>query len=513
MSDKSEMDSSKQLKIGAVMAYITIAVNMLIGLVYTPWMVNNIGQSNYGLYTLSTSLISMLVIDFGLSAAVTRFLSKYNAIGDQTGINNMLGLIYKLFIFIDAIIGIILVIIFFFISNIYQELTPDELVKLRVIFIISGAYSLLALPFATLNGILISYEKFIFFKACDLFNRLFTMVTMIIALSMGYGLYTLVSVNAISGALTILLKYIIIKYKTPVKVNFTYRDRHLLKDILGFSIWSTVVSIAERFIFNIIPTILGAVAGAVSIANFGVAATLEVYVYAFSNAISSMFLPKVSRIVAKEDNQDDILELMIRIGRIQFVIIGLIVVGFISVGKEFIILWMGKDFVISYYCTVLLIIPSLLELPQQIAHITVIAVNKVKLQSYVYIGMAIINVLLSFVLSDFFGELGASISICAAFLFRMGAMNVIYYKTLKINIFQFFKECYLKMGIAFLITLLLVIRLDLLITIGGWIGFLLRTMIISILFIIINWFFTLNQYEKVLFTSVFKKVFAKLISR
>jgi O-antigen/teichoic acid export membrane protein len=505
MSIKSEAESSRQIKKGAVMAYITIAVNMLTGLIYTPWMVSLIGQSNYGLYTLSTSLIGMFIIDFGLSAAVPRFLSKYNAIDDQESINNLLGIIYKLFIFIDIIIAACFMIIFFFISDIYKQLTVDELEKLRVIFIISAVYSVFSLPFLTLNGILISYEKFVLQKACDLFNRIFIILTMFIALSSGLGLYTLVSVNAVAGLVTILLKYFIIKKNTPVRVNFNYKEKHVLNEIMGFSVWTFIISISELFIYNIMPTILGALAGSVSIANFGVATTLEAYVYTFSNAIKSMFLPKVSRIVTKANSSEELLSLMIKVGRIQLVIIGLIFVGFITIGKDFIILWMGKDFVKAYYCTIFLILPCLFEYPQQIAGVTVLAVNKVKIQSYICIGMALINVLLSIVLSGYIGEIGASIAVCTAFFFRIIAMNIMYYRVLKINVFRFFKECYLKMSIAFFLTWILVIQLKSYLIIGGWSGFFLKAMIITILYIVMNWFIALNQYEKSLFSAAFKK--------
>ena len=73
------MNSSKQIKLGALMSYFAIAFNMIAGLIYTPWMISEIGSSNYGLYTLATSLITLFVMDFGMSAAVTRFISKYRA--------------------------------------------------------------------------------------------------------------------------------------------------------------------------------------------------------------------------------------------------------------------------------------------------------------------------------------------------------------------------------------------------------------------------------------------------
>lgn len=75
-------------------------------------------------------------------------------------------------------------------------------------------------------------------------------------------------------------------------------------------------------------------------------------------------------------------------------------------------MWRGKDFIESYHCAILLILPSIIYLTQGIANITIIALNKVKLQSYVFMGMATINIVLSIMFSKFWGVFGASLAIC-----------------------------------------------------------------------------------------------------
>lgn len=509
MNESKEQDSSKQIKLGAIMAYISIVVNIIAGLVYTPWMIRSIGQGDYGLYTLSVSLISILVLDFGLSSAVTRFLSKYNSDNDQESINNLLGIVCKLFFVIDIFISIALIVVFFMIELIYGQLTYEEISKLKVIYVITASFSVFSFPFTTLNGILTSYEKFIYQKGCDLFNRILNMVLMIIALSLGYGLYTLVTINAITGGINILIKLGIIKKITPVKIHLKYKSRKMLMEILGFSLWSTIIAIAQRFIFNIIPSILGAFSGSISIAVFGAASTLEGFVYTFSSGINDLFLPKVSRIVFKEDDQN-LLRLMIKVGRVQFVIIGLLFTGFLTIGRDFIWLWLGTGFENAFLCTLLLIIPSLIELPQHIAGLAVIAVNKVRSKSLIFIFTSILNVGLSILLTRHIGVLGAAISICTVYLLRTAAMNILYYRQLHINVYTFFKECHLKMSIAFFLSIITGLLLPRLITVNGWFTLGLKGMLITAAYILFMWYFALNAYEKNLFSSAASRFIHKL---
>ncbi len=79
-----------QIRNGTLLSYAGLGINVLTGLLYTPWMIHSIGKDNFGLYTLAISIISLFVFDFGLGSAVSRFLSKYLAEGNQQKANNCL---------------------------------------------------------------------------------------------------------------------------------------------------------------------------------------------------------------------------------------------------------------------------------------------------------------------------------------------------------------------------------------------------------------------------------------
>ena len=201
------MNNSKQIKMGAVLSYLSIAVHILAGLIYTPWMIQQIGQSQYGLYTLANSLITLFLVDFGLSSATARYLSKYHAEGDEEKVNNFLGVIYKLYLIIDAVIFTVLLVIFFLIDRIYIKLTPTELEQFKVVYVIASSFAVFNFPFVTQNGIMTAYEKFVPLKLADLIYRLLIVGLTVIALLLGFGLYALVAVHAIAGLVIILFKF------------------------------------------------------------------------------------------------------------------------------------------------------------------------------------------------------------------------------------------------------------------------------------------------------------------
>lgn len=497
------MLSSRQIKLGALMSYVAIAVNIISGLVYTPWMINSIGRENFGLYTLALSVITLFVFDFGLSNAVTRFVAKYLAEGRQDKANNCLGLIYRLYILIDIALFFILIGVFFFIPQIYKELTLDEIDKFKVVYSMAAMYAVVSFPFIPVNGVLTAHECFFQLKFCDVLHKLIIVGAMTVCLILGFGLYALVLVNAISGIFTIAFKFWCIKHYTSQKINWRYFNKVELKKIAGYSGWVTVMALAQRCIFNLAPSILGALSGTTAIAIFGIAMTLEGYTYTFANALNGMFLPKVSRVLAEENGI--IMPLMVKMGRIQIYIVGLIVIGVICLGRDFISLWVGDNFKDSYLCAVLIIVPSFFHLPQMIGNEAIFAANKVRHLAIIYIVMAAVNLGGAAVLSPSFGAIGICASIFFAYLIRTIGMDMIFQKEMNIDVFRFFKETFAQLAIPMVISLAIGLIIGFYLPFKGWIGFVIKGFLFSFSFGIIVYTMAMNSSEKLLVSTPFKK--------
>lgn len=174
---------------------------------------------------------------------------------------------------------------------------------------------------------------------------------------------------------------------------------------------------------------------------------------------------------------------------------------------------MGADYSLVYYCALVMIIPSIFSLTQEIADTTLVAVNKVKYQAYIFICMAITNIILSLIFTRLWGVIGASLSIFLSYILRTVGMNIIYYRELHIDVFHFFKECHIKMATALIATLITGILIESFISISGWLGLLFKIIIITIAYVVIIWRFAMNEYEKNIFTSTAKKLFQSSVAR
>jgi len=437
----SNMNSSTQIKMGALISYIALGINTVASLIYIPWMVNVIGQADYALYTLATTFISLFMVDFGLSSAVSRYVAKYKAEGKTDKIFGIISTVERLYCYIGIIIFFVLFIIFFALDAIYIGLTAEELSTYKKLYIIVSVYSIVSFPCMPFSGILTAYEKFIQLKLCDLFQKLLSVFMTIVILLYGGDVTGIVISTAISGLLVSGAKVVIILKKTDARITITHFDKSIAKEVFSFSMWVTIISLAQRCVFNVAPSILGIVSNSEEIAIFAPATTLEACFYQFSAAVNGLFLATVSRLIA-EKKEKELFDLGLSVGRFQLIVMGWIYVGFVVVGKEFMIEWMGPEYIKAWHCALLLFLPDIFIFTQQIANTTAIAKNKVKQLSFGYIGMALISISLAFILGGRYGVIGVSIAIMCSYIFLFIYMSILYQKLLGFDMRLFFYKCY-----------------------------------------------------------------------
>lgn len=506
------MNSSRQIKLGALISYVAIFINIAAMLLYTPWMKDQIGVANYGLYNLAHSFITMFLLDFGIGSSVARFVAKYRAENNLDAVNKLLGIVSKIYIAIDCIIVVLFVVLYFFIGSIYDGLTAAEIVQFKELYIVIALFSVISFPFTTLGGIFNAYEKFVHLKLCDLGQKILSIALIVGALLLDLGVTAMVLANTVAGVFFILVKLYLIKRTTPVRPKFSAKDKTMLKEIFGFSVWVMVLGVAQRLTYNIAPSILGVFSDSTAIAVYSPASAIAGYFYTFATAINGLFLPTISRKIAQK-KEDDILPLMTLVGRFQVVVLGLLWIGFIAVGREFMILWMGEEFLPAYYCTIILSLPTIFEYSQQIANTTILAKNKVKLQSIGLLGSALLNIVISSFLSDRFGATGVSVGICITAFINLIYINIVYYKVLKINVFEFYKKCYLTIVPPIVISIATSFALSKLVTSVSVLTILIKGSASVAVFFICVWLMHVKKNERKQLLGKTKSILRKVTHR
>lgn len=499
-------DINQKLNLGIFLSYISVLVSIILGVLYIPWMINGIGYSNYAIYSIAITLISFFSIDFGLSEAVTRFISKYNSSDDYLGKNKFLSVTFRIYIVIDLLIFLVLGIVYLNISRIYANLTILEIKSLKTVFLIISMYTVASFPFIPLNGILISHHKYSFVKLMDILYKVLTTSLMILALFFFGGVITLVAINTLVGLMVIVIKIIYIKKTDLIIVDLKFWDNTIFREIIKFIAWMTIIAVSQRLIFNIMPSILGALANSDEIAKFAISSTIEGYTWMIAAALSGLFLPSITEMTHKSTDNKAIEKLMLSIGKYQLVILGLILLGFILVGKEFLFFWVGGFFDDSYLITVLLISPLVLVMPLQIAETTLTARGLLKYRAIGSLIVGVGSMVLSILLSKELGALGVGISIfTSSMIGYVFYMNIVYIKVLKFNMKKFFLNVYFKYIFVILCTLIVWFFISYFFQNSSIFALVIKILIISIIYCASVYYAYLNSDERKIIIKLFKK--------
>ncbi|APY12396.1 hypothetical protein BWZ22_14705 [Seonamhaeicola sp. S2-3] len=175
-----------QLKKGAALNYITIFLTNAVGLFITPFILNHIGKSEYGIYTTIGALIGTIsLLDLGLNNTVVRFVAKYKAEKDRKGEENFLATTMIIYGIISVLVIIIGVAFYGHIDNYFTKMNAEEIEIAKTIFILLIFNLVINLPGGTLRGVCFGYEKFVFPKTVNIIRYILRTITIVAVLSLG----------------------------------------------------------------------------------------------------------------------------------------------------------------------------------------------------------------------------------------------------------------------------------------------------------------------------------------
>lgn len=499
-----------QLKAGAALSYCYIAINIIIGLLYTPFMLRILGQVEYGLYSLAASIVVYLtVLDLGFGNAVVRYTSKFKAEGKQKEQEEMFGMFFILYIAIGIIAFVAGSILTLNADTMFaKNMTPDQVGRMRIMLWLMTFNLAFTFPMSLWGSIMTAHERFVFQNTLNIIRSVLNPAVMVVLLFLGYKAIAMVVVTTIFNVSVLLVNFWYCRRILKIKVRFARFKWHFLKEIGIYSFWIFLDAIIGRIYWSTGQFVLGIYRSAVEIAIYAVAIQLTHIFMMFSTAISNLFLPKVTSLVTKGSSDKEISDLFIRTGRIQYIIIGFILSAFIVFGNSFIQIWAGKNYSEAFPITMMFFLALLTPLIQNLGITILQARNQMKFRSLCYLVIALGSLVFSVIGANLWGMKGCAIATTVALLLGQGiVMNVYYRQKQGLAIFHFWKEI-IKMSIIpalVVLTSLLTIQyynIDMTnVTI-----FIACAIIFVLIYIPLFWRFSMNQSEKDIVTKPLKRI-------
>ena len=499
-------------KVGVVLSYVLMIFEVLSTLLLTPFIIRTLGQAEYGVYKLSAAITAyLLLLDLGVGNAIIRYIAKYRFDNNKLQAKKFLGVatIYYMAIAVIAIAaGGVLVAVF---PNAFSKGLSAEEIKLgQKLLIITMINAAVTLGTAAYNNVIIAYEKYTISKGASIIQIILRMLLTYIALKMNMGSIGIVAVNLAMTVLCRLYFVVYVVFKIKLAPMFSGISVPFVKEIVVYSSWILLQMIATQLNSSVDQILIGSIVrdSAVILAVYGVGTQIVQYFQSIGSAFTGILMPGVVKMVECNATGEQLTEEMIKIGRIIFMFLMIIFIGFAVCGKNFVVLWAGAENEQAYVVTLILMAAYIFTLTESIGMQILWAMNEHREQSILKMIIVLLNIILTVILIKWNPLIGATIgTFISLVLGDVVVMNIIFKYKIKLLLMRYYMGIFKGIVPSAVISLIVgyIIHKYMF---GGWIGLFLNIITICIFYAICMFAFGMNEYEKNLIMSFCGKLTA-----
>ena len=497
-----------QKKAGVLLTYLTMGLRVLIGLVFTPFMLTKVGDSQYGIYSLSLSLISFIaILDLGFGQTLVRYLAKAKAYEDPKEEAKLNGFFLRLFSIIAGIALLAGIAVFFLYPLLCKEsMLESELKLFRAVFLVLLADTVLSFPMCVFSANINANERFFYLKSVDLVSLVLKYLLMVLLLLYGGKVFAVTLATTALSVTVKIVNWLFCRKKLAIRFSFEPYRKEQEREIFLFSFF-IFLNLVIDFLYNSTDAlILGAVQGTLAVTTYSFGIYFQSYFQELSTAMSGLFMPRIVYLYEHDRDMKGLSDLFLKVGRLQMALLILALSGFVVYGADFIDLWIGHEYASAYYIGLLIMIPSVVPLTQNVGISILRAMNLHKYRSYMYLAIALLNVMISIPLAKLFSGVGAAMGTCmACFAGQILFMNYYYSRKIGLDIARYWKNFFSFVTASVpLVTAALMIKK--LFPAETWGRLAIHIALYTVSYAVIYWLFVSNKYEKDLIVSLIKKI-------
>ena len=490
--------AKNEVKWGALLSYVLIALNSMYGLIIMPFVLGAIGESEYGVYkTIGAMTATISVMELGLGGTMQKYIAQYRAQKEEKKSYNFSAMCIIQAVVMAAVMVVVGVVLFFTLEPVYgNTFTASEMLRAKQIYIILVYYVVFHIFENVLFGIISGYNRFIFTNSVKLVTLISKILVYIIILPIFKNSLAIVLTMLFLEFVIIAAECVYVKFVLKHKIKLYLWDKAVFKETFMYTILLFVQSIIIQFNGNVDNMVIGAVIGTSAVTIYSFAIQIFGMYEQCATSVSSVILPSVTNVIFGGAKPKDLENMVVKYGRVQWAILGAALGGFICLGQDFFQLWLGKGFEDCYYLALILMIPVTFPLIVN----TCLAILKAKnLLAFRTISLAysvVINIILTVIGTRIWGYYAAAIGTAVSTIVgSVLSLNLYYYVKLKMNMFRVYFRIMHKIIFCIAVPTVVCILINPFFGIS-WFTFLAKAAVFMGIYGILMLVFGLNKNEK-----------------
>ena len=430
---------------GITLSYFYFVLNAILSIVLSSFILRSVGKTDNGVYHSMTAFMTYLVLlEFGMSTIMARNISllrKKESSADE--INKNVSTIWTTTIILSGLMFLLLLTFYFLIPNIYSNsLTESQIVLGKRIFVFAGLNLIFTFLTSTLNGLILAYEKYVFEKFIQLIRLILRAGLIVAVLSIKSSIILVPIIDFGLGLAVFVLTIIYCLARFKAKLNFKYFDKRIVRSFIPLAIAmliqalvNTANTVVDKFLISIMMTPEDVSVYSITMMVFNMFSSI-------GTLPNTLFIPSIAKNTTKNLSNFEFTKTLVQPCRLNVIFSGLAGFGFLLVGRSFIELVYGVDYVQSWTYCIIILVPLFFYLTDAIMIHVLTVLNKRQIFAYISLIATGLNVLMTIFAIKWIGMLGASIATAISIIIQVISLNIYYKKKIGISVIFLYKEAF-----------------------------------------------------------------------
>jgi len=404
-------------------SWLSLAVNILVGVFLSPFILHRLGDTAFGIWVLIFSLTGYYgLFDFGIRSSIIRYVSKYTASNNMQKVTSLINTALFTYTCVGALSLIITLVGSFYLKRVFH-ISPGLQTTARWLLLVVGGSVSLGFPLGMFGGILEGLQKFYILNLTNIVSTLLRVVLIVFFLNRGYGLLAVALITVGLPLLASFVRAALALRSLPVTFSWTYVDRRAFRHMANYSGITFMIILAGQLRFKTDAVVIGTFLSSAAITYFYAGSRLVDYAGEVVSNLAQIFVPMSSQSDAA-GNTDKLRKIFIAGNRVCAFTTLPMTAAFVILGKSIIEVWVGKRYVAQgYQVLLILILPYTLMLIQSASSRILFGMSKHGQFAVVTLMEGAANLVLSILLVRRFGivgdAVGTAIPLAATYLFFM----------------------------------------------------------------------------------------------
>lgn len=351
----------------------------------SPFMVHSLGNARYGVWTLLMSLTGYLgLVDVGVRGGTGRYINYHMGRGEDEEVSNVVSTSLLFYTLISVLIFAASAALAFSFRDLFPKIPPEFAREAQWVLLLLGVNVWIGFFSSTFSQLLMAAERFDLQMVSDLIVLALRTVATIWVLITGLGLVELALVHVASGLLGCVLVGALARWKgPPVRVHRRHFRWSSFRVVFSYGTWAFLGNGSAQLGLYASSAIIGMLIGAAEITLYSIGGMLIGYAGTFVGRIGGVMSPDILKAGGRGDQAD--LKWLMGKGTRATMFLGVpVLVGFMTLGGEFITAWMGPGYAASAWVLLILATGRFGDLANGTVNMTLVALGYVRLWAIMY---------------------------------------------------------------------------------------------------------------------------------